>query len=456
MLQGRPGSVTQIPILTMPDDDITHPIPDLTGYITEGQIVLSRELHRQGVLPPIDVLPSLSRLMNAGIGEGRTVREHREWADQLYAIYAQGREARLMAAIVGESGLGEADRRALTFADRFEREFVNQGGTRRTIEETVERGWQLLESMPRDDLLRIRDATWDARQAGAAPRRGRAVSTARGGAPTRQNLLRSRRRLERVNKGVGLLRRKREALVAELFRIARPAADQRVSIADRAARAYPALLAALADQGAAGLRVIGWPSRELRVEIRAGVGVGHPDLGTPAAAADTAEPRRPRHAAGKHRHGTGQRGHRVRAADRAAARCGQPRDTAAAPRGGGVAYVTSGQYPRAPGRAGSRPAHHAHPARARRARARRAPAAESGPAPADLAWSPAAPPPPARRDPFLSAGPPPAAPAAAPPSSCTIAPSGSAMSSLRSPSYSTTLTAFARLRLRTSPGIGIR
>ncbi len=165
MLQGRPGSVTQIPILTMPDDDITHPIPDLTGYITEGQIVLSRELHRKGVAPPIDVLPSLSRLMNAGIGEGRTAREHREWADQLYASYTQGRDARLMAAIVGESGLGEADRRALTFADRFEREFVNQGGNRRTIEETVARGWQLIESMPRDDLLRIRDATWDARQA---------------------------------------------------------------------------------------------------------------------------------------------------------------------------------------------------------------------------------------------------------------------------------------------------
>ncbi len=165
MLQGRPGSVTQIPILTMPDDDITHPIPDLTGYITEGQIVLSRELHRKGVAPPIDVLPSLSRLMNAGIGQGRTVREHREWADQLYACYTQGREARLMAAIVGESGLGEADRRALAFADRFEREFVNQGGSRRTIDETIACGWRLIESMPRDDLLRIRDATWNARQA---------------------------------------------------------------------------------------------------------------------------------------------------------------------------------------------------------------------------------------------------------------------------------------------------
>ncbi len=168
ILEGRPGSVTQIPILTMPDDDITHPIPDLTGYITEGQVVLSRELHRRGVDPPIDVLPSLSRLMNAGIGPGRTVPEHREWADQLYASYTQGREARLMAAIVGEAGLGEADRRALGLAERFEREFVAQAGGRRTIEETIAAGWQLLESLPRDDLLRIKDATWARRQAGRA------------------------------------------------------------------------------------------------------------------------------------------------------------------------------------------------------------------------------------------------------------------------------------------------
>jgi len=164
VLQDRPGSVTQIPILTMPDDDITHPIPDLTGYITEGQLVLSRELHRRGVFPPIDVLPSLSRLMNAGIGSGGTVPEHREWADQLYAVYAQGREARLMAAIVGDSGLGAADRRALAFAQRFELEFVGQGPRRRSLAETIETGWRLLEALDREDLLRIREATWTARQ----------------------------------------------------------------------------------------------------------------------------------------------------------------------------------------------------------------------------------------------------------------------------------------------------
>lgn len=163
VVSGREGSVTQLPILTMPDDDITHPIPDLTGYITEGQLVLSRELHRRGVFPPIDVLPSLSRLMNAGIGASRTVAEHREWADQLYAIYARGREARQMAAIVGEAGLIPADRRAMAFADRFELEFVGQGRTRRALAETVEGGWRLLETLPREDLLRLSEGTWSAR-----------------------------------------------------------------------------------------------------------------------------------------------------------------------------------------------------------------------------------------------------------------------------------------------------
>ncbi len=163
VLIGKPGSVTQIPILTMPDDDITHPIPDLTGYITEGQVVLSRDLHRRGIFPPVDVLPSLSRLMQAGIGAGKTTPNHRAWANQLYASYTRGREARLMAAIVGEAGLAPADRRALSFADRFETEFVGQGDTRRDIGATIAMGWQLLEALPREDLIRINDAVWRAR-----------------------------------------------------------------------------------------------------------------------------------------------------------------------------------------------------------------------------------------------------------------------------------------------------
>ncbi|MGZ6081469.1 MAG: V-type ATP synthase subunit B, partial [Myxococcaceae bacterium] len=169
-VRGRTGSVTQLPVLTMPDDDLTHPIPDLTGYITEGQVVLGRDLHRRGVFPPIDVLPSLSRLMNAGIGQGRSAPEHREWADQLYALYARGTEARLMATIVGESGLLPADRRALTFVDRFERTLVGQGRARRSLSETLEAGWSLMEGFPREDLARIREATWTRRFGTGAPR----------------------------------------------------------------------------------------------------------------------------------------------------------------------------------------------------------------------------------------------------------------------------------------------
>ncbi len=165
VLIGGEGSVTQIPILTMPDDDITHPIPDLTGYITEGQVVLSRELHRRGVSPPVDVLPSLSRLMHAGIGQGKTVAEHRPWADQLYAVYAKGREARTMAAVVGESGLSAADQRALHFAADFEHDFLNQQQRRRTIDETIAVGWKLLETLPREDLLKIDEDTWELREA---------------------------------------------------------------------------------------------------------------------------------------------------------------------------------------------------------------------------------------------------------------------------------------------------
>ena len=165
VLTGNAGSLTLLPILTMPDDDITHPIPDLTGYITEGQLVLSRDLHRRGIFPPLDVLPSLSRLMNAGIGAGRTVPEHRRWVDQLYAVYAKGREARLMVAIVGESGLTPADRRALAFADAFEHELVGQGAARRTIGETIARGWALLDGLPSEDLARLSDELLEARAA---------------------------------------------------------------------------------------------------------------------------------------------------------------------------------------------------------------------------------------------------------------------------------------------------
>ena len=166
-IAGRPGSVTQLPVLTMPDDDLTHPIPDLSGYITEGQIVLSRELDRRGVYPPIDVLPSLSRLMGLGAGAGRTRADHRSVADQLYAFYARGRDVRRMAAIVGAANLGEDERRLLEFADRFERELVGQGDAFRSIDETLDAGWKLLGLFPADALTRVPAALVAARDGGA-------------------------------------------------------------------------------------------------------------------------------------------------------------------------------------------------------------------------------------------------------------------------------------------------
>ncbi len=156
-IKGRKGSVTQIPILTMPADDITHPIPDLTGYITEGQIVLSRDLQRADIHPPADVLTSLSRLMNQGIGKGRTREDHRSLADQLYSTYAQGKDARALAAIVGEEALSELDRKFLKIANDFERKFVNQGFDEdRSIEETLENGWELLSDLSESDMKRIK------------------------------------------------------------------------------------------------------------------------------------------------------------------------------------------------------------------------------------------------------------------------------------------------------------
>ncbi len=156
-IKGRRGSVTQLPILSMPDDDITHPIPDLTGYITEGQIVLSRQMHRRGIYPPIDTLPCLSRLMNLGIGEGKTRDDHRAVANQLYAAYAQGRDLRRLVAIVGEEALSENDRAYLRFADGFEERIVGQGHVGRTIEETLDIGWDLMAGLPIGELKRVRD-----------------------------------------------------------------------------------------------------------------------------------------------------------------------------------------------------------------------------------------------------------------------------------------------------------
>ena len=157
IIEGRKGSVTQIPILTMPGDDITHPIPDLTGYITEGQIILSRELHRKGIVPPVDVLPSLSRLKDKGIGEGKTREDHSGTMNQLFAAYARGKDAKELMTILGEAALSDDDKLFAKFADEFERQYVSQGNeTNRTIEETLNLGWELLRILPRKELKRIK------------------------------------------------------------------------------------------------------------------------------------------------------------------------------------------------------------------------------------------------------------------------------------------------------------
>ena len=154
---GKPGSITMIPILTMPEDDKTHPIPDLTGYITEGQIILSRDLYRKGIIPPVDVLPSLSRLKDKGIGEGKTREDHSGTMNQLFAAYARGKDAKELMTILGEAALSDDDKQFAKFADAFEQRYVNQGNnTNRTIEDTLNLGWELLSLLPRTELKRIK------------------------------------------------------------------------------------------------------------------------------------------------------------------------------------------------------------------------------------------------------------------------------------------------------------
>lgn len=157
-LRGKAGSITQIPILTMPEDDKTHPIPDLTGYITEGQVILSRELYRRGVMPPIDVLPSLSRLKDKGIGKGKTREDHADTMNQLFAAYARGKQAKELAVILGEAALSDTDKLFAKFADEFEKRYVSQGENEdRSIAETLNLGWELLTILPKAELKRIRD-----------------------------------------------------------------------------------------------------------------------------------------------------------------------------------------------------------------------------------------------------------------------------------------------------------
>lgn len=155
-IKGKTGSITMVPVLTMPEDDKTHPVPDLTGYITEGQIILSRSLHRKAIAPPVDVLPSLSRLKDKGIGEGKTREDHADLYNQLYAAYARGKEAQELATIMGEAALSEEDKKYMTFADRFEAKYISQGYyENRTVEQTLDLGWELLSMFDNAELKRI-------------------------------------------------------------------------------------------------------------------------------------------------------------------------------------------------------------------------------------------------------------------------------------------------------------
>jgi V/A-type H+-transporting ATPase subunit B len=174
-VRGSVGSITQVPVLTMPSDDISHPIPDLTGYITEGQIVLDRELSQRGIYPPVAGLPSLSRLMKDGIGPGMTRDDHQELASQLFAAYSRVRQLRNLAAIIGEEELSPLDKRYLRFGERFEADFLTQGETEdRTIAQTLDIGWRVLAALPRDELLRVSEATLAARLPGDAAGSGKA------------------------------------------------------------------------------------------------------------------------------------------------------------------------------------------------------------------------------------------------------------------------------------------
>ncbi|MCK5732389.1 MAG: V-type ATP synthase subunit B, partial [Tenericutes bacterium] len=162
IVENATGSVTQIPILTMPNDDITHPIPDLTGYITEGQIVLDRDLHQKGVYPPVGVLPSLSRLMKDGIGQGYTRDDHQDLMNQLYASYARVMDARSLASVIGEDELGAVDKKYIQFGNLFEKQYLSQGATRnRTIDETLDLGWELLSVLPKSELDRVDEKLLD-------------------------------------------------------------------------------------------------------------------------------------------------------------------------------------------------------------------------------------------------------------------------------------------------------
>ena len=225
--RGKNGSITMIPILTMPEDDKTHPIPDLTGYITEGQIILSRDLYRRGITPPIDVLPSLSRLKDKGIGEGKTRKDHSNTMNQLFSAYARGKDAKELMVVLGEAALTDIDKLYAKFADEFEKEYVSQGyNTNRSIEETLDIGWKLLRILPRSELKRISDELldeyYDKKKPGALTSRKEGPFLARLNVnPTRMELTNLKRKLTTARRGHKLLKDKQDELMRRFLDLVR-------------------------------------------------------------------------------------------------------------------------------------------------------------------------------------------------------------------------------------------
>ncbi len=219
-ISGKTGSVTQIPILTMPEDDKTHPIPDLTGYITEGQIILSRELYRKGITPPIDVLPSLSRLKDKGIGKGKTREDHAPTMNQLFSAYSRGKDAKELAVILGDAALSDMDKLYAKFADAFEKNYVSQGyETNRSIEDTLDLGWKLLSILPRSRAQA--HSRRHARQVLAQSGGGSITMALMNVNPTRMELTRLKKRLKTASRGHKLLKDKRDEMMRRFVQLIR-------------------------------------------------------------------------------------------------------------------------------------------------------------------------------------------------------------------------------------------
>ena len=280
IVKGKPGSVTQIPILTMPNDDITHPIPDLTGYITEGQIVLDRQLHGQAIYPPINVLPSLSRLMKDGIGEGYTRADHQDVANQLFSCYAKVGDARALASVIGEDELSPLDKRYLVFGKAFESEFVGQSETEnRSITETLDKGWELLGLLPKEELDRIDTKILDKYYHETVRKKKRGDYMDPNTFPTKGNLILAKNSLKLSRQGYELMDKKRNILIREMMELIDQAKDIQTQIDVTFRTAYTALQKANMEIGIAFVQQIACTvpvENSIRIKTRSVMGTEIP------------------------------------------------------------------------------------------------------------------------------------------------------------------------------------